>query len=737
MGTLFNLFKQKSAKPKAAQAEGRAASALSAFSGRSKEAAPQEEEIAEAPSAVEKTDDAPLKNIHLGGVKRSVTDAPARETQKNIAISPADAQIVEGKLRTRSIAQVKVAEVADQQVPVDLDDVLPQIPRGLLKADLAKGTKKTLLFSSRELLPSLAQGRASATVSRIAELAPELFGGGPIPPEAEVELPLQKIVSRIGAFPGRPGQVEEIYPPLDARYANLIVEKGGDANEEEPAATPAATAPAPAVIEERPPAIVAPPPAVAETATNGSEESHVEAQAEPPAETVSYSLAAILPNVPESWLVNGKSKKIDSSARITVPFDLIEMQIANGRVELPFTDFHRALPENLKDCFSGNKQESGAAKVVIPLHEVFQNLPGVEPLPPPPAKPEPEEPKEIEATPEPVAKVEEPGPAVVPELAVAPEPAEAKSEPQPEAVVQQPIVEEKKAEELEQTQEPEVSQTAPEPVATQTLLTEEIAPTAEEPEAKAEPVEPPAPEPAAAVEPQPAAPASAPEPQPAEEQPGMQFITPSIQIQRLAPPPIITTAAMAAPEPEPPAQPPVEAKSPEPAPASVEPVEPAALPVAATAEPPAPAEPAAPVEQAAQPTEPATIAKPPLTDLIATDGKLDPRKTVEHVILLPGVTAAALTIKGKTKTAGEIPGGFHAQETGKALFQSLENQGAKGSPAPALPRAITLHHDQFSGTWFKQNGIMLCVLHPGRSLTAEAHHAVLLVVQEIVRLRQH
>ncbi len=263
----------------------------------------------------------------------------------------------------------------------------------------------------------------------------------------------------------------------------------------------------------------------------------------PPIETVSYSLAAILPNVPESWLINGKSKTIDPSARITVPFDLIEMQLATGRVELPFPDFHQALPENLKDHFSGAKPEAVAAKVVIPLHEVFLNLPGVEPLPPAPAKPVAAEPEPgTEAVPEPAAKVEEPEPGPAPALV------EAKAEPQPE-VIQETVVEEEKPVEAETAPVlDEVPHAAPEAVVPQPPLEEEIVVKAEEPEAKVEPAIPVAPEPAAVApvpEPTPEPPKekaapqipAAIEPQYAEpEQADMQFITPSIQIQRLAPP---------------------------------------------------------------------------------------------------------------------------------------------------------------------------------------------------------
>ena len=84
------------------------------------------------------------------------------------------------------------------------------------------------------------------------------------------------------------------------------------------------------------------------------EEEVIEAPFELPVinEKVSYSLAALLPNMPKSWLVEDV-KSISNGTRITVPFHLVEAQLATGRVELPFDDFFHALPDDFKSHFSG------------------------------------------------------------------------------------------------------------------------------------------------------------------------------------------------------------------------------------------------------------------------------------------------------------------------------------------------------------------------------------------------
>ncbi|HWB59924.1 MAG TPA: hypothetical protein VG733_10535 [Chthoniobacteraceae bacterium] len=732
MGILSNLFKQKSTKATSERPEGRPTSALSAFAGRS----PRDTETpgAEAtgspsPAAetVEMQQEARQKNISFGKLKEN-------------AAEPA-ATIPGVKPVTRSLAPVKHQEISEKQISIDFDDVQPQIPAGLLKPAGGGASKAKLLFNTYELLPGLSQGKATAPVTRIAQLAPDLFNGEAPPADSTVELPLKKIVAQIGVFPGRPDQVDEIFPPLDARYAGLVTEKDAPpamraaAPEPQPvqeAVAPEAASPSPAPEPQPAPeqtAMAAPAEVpAAEASGNGSTNgNHVE-----PAsgiETVSYSLASIFPNVPESWL-DGKLKSVDRAVRIIVPFDLVEVQIASGRVELPFADFFRALPENLKEHFSGDR--GGApAKVLVPLNEVFQNLPGVEPLPPPSPAPVAREPE-----PEPVEeKIEEKEPALaapaIEEISAEPE---AVAAPLPVEEIHETVASAEPAPD-ERLPESELLPPLPEPVPVPHAVIPEEAPTAqtenaEEPqpaEAALEPVasgsetQPEAGPPKMEIEPEPAA-AHA-EPAHTNGNGDLHLITPSIQVLRMAPPPISTRLSFA-PEPEQ-----TEAAQPAPAPAPVqqetvaEPEKTTAAaqePVVATAEP-----------------GPAIVSSANIANFIVTDGKLDTRKTVEHVILLPGITAAALIIKGKTRTAGEFPKSLHAYETGKGLFQTFEGHPAKATAAAPRPNAVTLHLDAFSGTWFKQNGIMLCVLHPERALDAATHSAVMLVVQEIVRLRQH
>jgi hypothetical protein len=122
------------------------------------------------------------------------------------------------------------------------------------------------------------------------------------------------------------------------------------------------------------------------------------------------------------------------------------------------------------------------------------------------------------------------------------------------------------------------------------------------------------------------------------------------------------------------------------------------------------------------------------TDRFITDGRFDSGKAVGHVASLPGVRGAVVTVENDTKTAGQIPEGINVTELGKAadiLFLSLGSQ-----PESAKARDITLHHGEFSTTYFKQGGVLLGVVHPQRALDAGTHELAARAAEEIARLRQ-
>ena len=63
---------------------------------------------------------------------------------------------------------------------------------------------------------------------------------------------------------------------------------------------------------------------------------------------------------------------LDTQSEIALPLDLIQSQLAYGRVVVPAEIFYRALPSELKPYFEGIDP---AAEIPIPLQEIFSRLP--------------------------------------------------------------------------------------------------------------------------------------------------------------------------------------------------------------------------------------------------------------------------------------------------------------------------------------------------------------------------
>ncbi|MGB8353502.1 MAG: hypothetical protein WCD79_06420 [Chthoniobacteraceae bacterium] len=612
-----------------------------------------------------------------------------------------------------------------------------------MKTDRPSDFKKELIFKAHELLPALISGKASVPIFRIAELSPELFTNQTPGENVEIQLPLQKTVTQIGTFPCRPDQTEVQFPPLDSQYANLVTEKitVSNAKIDQPPATvpePAESTFVPAsektdtvgseAVAKNPsePSVITPAQIASEPATDIEEE--IPAPFEPPVtdEKVSYSLAALLPNMPKSWLVE-EVKSISDATRITLPFHLVESQLVTGKVELPFNDFFHALPDDFKKYFSGESEESKVAKIQIPLNEVFKNLPGVEPLPPAPKPPVvevQEQAKEIEPVLE-TAEVEPVSDANPHTDEVIKSESANTDSSDPIAALEQKVVEPISAPgsvpEQPQPQEPATPVVENEPVSEQASNEQKAElPGSQTPTPLAEPVIEPThafvPEETAKQE-EPAAPAetlepvaiSIPEPvgvqlpiyrDPSAE-PGQIAATltpPKVQLQRLVPPSVFAKKISAAP-PEEPAQ--------EPEPGKILAFEGASLAFNPNA----------------------------VETLFMTDGKLDPGKTVDHISHFPGVQGVALALENETTTAGDIPDSFNAANTSKAaslLFQTLENPTDQPDAGPA--RNITLNHSGFSSTWFKQGYILLGILHPQRSLEEAMHDKLVLVTGELAQL---
>ena len=87
--------------------------------------------------------------------------------------------------------------------------------------------------------------------------------------------------------------------------------------------------------------------------------------------TISFSLKVVLQNLP-SFQLTGDIASVGDDERITLPLQLIEPQLATGRVSITADDFDKALPEKHRGLFH---LDVAKTPVALPLEEVLKNLP--------------------------------------------------------------------------------------------------------------------------------------------------------------------------------------------------------------------------------------------------------------------------------------------------------------------------------------------------------------------------
>ncbi len=226
----------------------------------------------------------------------------------------------------------------DREIKLVLGDVIHRIPSHFLKPG-PHDLQRPLLFSVHDLFADIARGRAAVPLSKIAKLCPEIFreqiGLGE---DIEVTLPLQKLVTQVGAFPMDDNHPPAERPPEKMPPVEATMEKSdaGSASVSVP------------VEPEKPDAAAAPP--------------------NPPPftdENISLRLAPILRTMPKEALI-GELHAIDDSLRIVLPYRLIESQLSTGKVELMPNDFIDALPTEYRVHFA----RGATVKIPIPIEEI-------------------------------------------------------------------------------------------------------------------------------------------------------------------------------------------------------------------------------------------------------------------------------------------------------------------------------------------------------------------------------
>lgn len=165
---------------------------------------------------------------------------------------------------------------AADEIVLTLGDVLSRIPTGLLRPGM-HDPKRELRFKINDLSSDIARGRAAVPLSRITQLAPDIFARQLGPHEdMEIRLPLQKLVDQIGLLRSRPKAtaiIEKIetsmsptatpdVPPAAKPVlpVEVKVEPKIEPQKVEPVAVPPAPIMVPAATEQALRVVVPPPP---------------------------------------------------------------------------------------------------------------------------------------------------------------------------------------------------------------------------------------------------------------------------------------------------------------------------------------------------------------------------------------------------------------------------------------------------------------------------------------------
>src|SRR5439155_3404598 len=92
---------------------------------------------------------------------------------------------------------------------------------------------------------------------------------------------------------------------------------------------------------------------------------------DPPAPgDIHLSLAAIMSGLPPEMRQN-VTIPVPEDVRVKLPLELVEPQLASGKVDMEMSQFIAVLPNDFKSFFALNDQR----RVPLPLTEIFQNLP--------------------------------------------------------------------------------------------------------------------------------------------------------------------------------------------------------------------------------------------------------------------------------------------------------------------------------------------------------------------------
>lgn len=248
----------------------------------------------------------------------------------------------------------------DHEIVLRLGDILERVPQHLHKPGQHDPSIE-VRFAVDELAEKMARGRVAVPFKRLADACPGVFKPGEdFPTEPEIALPLQKLLARVGLV-ARKGEAREPAerpraeatparqpaPAQGGGFGRAFSQLFGFGGRQEPPADKARPAARPQPREEK----------AAQPKAGGG------------GRCISLGALPIFRLLPGDILRPGEMP--GPEARVELPLELIEPQLAAGHVELPLEQFRAAMPEELR----GMLNEVPGARIWIPLGEIFQNLP--------------------------------------------------------------------------------------------------------------------------------------------------------------------------------------------------------------------------------------------------------------------------------------------------------------------------------------------------------------------------
>jgi hypothetical protein len=253
-------------------------------------------------------------------------------------------------------------------VDVPLQALLQQLPTEITKSDIDIDPKRRVQIPRKTLQIDDAHQTATVTFAALFASCPDIFSV-PIAPSdqrtLQFNLPAWERSLPLGSI-GRPGATTTQLEPVSGDTTPPPVQTQGKSEDSGTTLPGRLTPPRPAPLPAQK-QLAAELEPTSEAATGGAQNG---AEA---SKTVRVALGPIIKNLPAELQPSDPAALANKpGATVELPFELINPQLAHGRVTIPYSTLLRSLPEEAKAHFP---QADAATEVPIPIKEILQDYP--------------------------------------------------------------------------------------------------------------------------------------------------------------------------------------------------------------------------------------------------------------------------------------------------------------------------------------------------------------------------